>query len=235
MRRSLAVVALGLALVLAGCQRSPEAPPASEAPGAVDHVAEAKKALAIADWAAAAPHLRAALQQDPASLFLHYNLAICATWLDQRDEAVREFQWVLDHAPSDSEEASTARKWLAKTGKSTETASAPPAADNPYVGDSRIHGIVTWGGPPVPQNRTQVMLIGLPDSPTKEVRRVVRSDKDGAYEFTKVPAGPYKVEVLLQMKPRWRLKATVDPGQDVVLDLSPDNSFPARDDFPPTK
>lgn len=232
MRASLALLALGLALTAAGCQRAPEVPPAATAP-AVDHVAEAKKALAVAAWATAAPHLRAALQQEPDSLFLHYNLAICATWLDQEDEAVREFQWVLDHATSDSDEAGTARKWLAARAKGTaaETASAPGATD-PTVGDGSVHGIVTWGDPPTPQNRLQLFLIGLPDTPAKELRRVLRTDQDGSYEFKRIPAGTYKLEVLLMAKPRWRLKVTLEPGQDLLVDLTPANSTERRDDFP---
>ncbi len=230
MRPSLALLALGLALTVAGCQRGPEKPAGSEAPAAVDHVAEAKKALAVANWAAAAPHLRAALQQDPNNLFLHYNLAICATWLDLQDEAVREFQWVLDHASADSEEASTARKWLAARSKRTggETAAS---SDNPYIGDSGVHGTVTWGDPPIPQNRTQLMLIGLPDTPTKEFRYTLRTDQNGNYEFKRVAAGSYKLQVLLEMKPRWRLKVTIAPGDNILLDLTPENSVPNRDDF----
>src|SRR5437879_12378682 len=96
---------------MAGCQRAPAVPGAS-AP-VVNHIDEAKTALAAANWAAAAPHLRAALQQDPSSLFLHANLAVCATWLDLRDEAIREFEWVVAHAPADSEETKTARSWFA--------------------------------------------------------------------------------------------------------------------------
>ncbi len=232
MRSLLPLLAFGLALVFAGCQRAPEKP--TSAPlAAVTDLEQAKKALAVANWAGAVPHLRAALRKDPDSLFIHYNLAICATWLDKQDEAVREFQWVLDHASSDSDEATTARKWLAKKGKSVEISEV--VHNNPFVGDSGLHGVVMWGQPPVLQNRMQLLLIGLPDSPTKDVRFVLRTDQDGHYEFKRIPAGSYKLEVLLEMKPRWRLKVAVEPGQDVAVDLTPENSFPARNDFPLAK
>lgn len=238
MRPSLALLAISLALLIAGCQRAPEAPPASKAP-AVNHLEEAKKALAVADWATAAPHLRTALQQTPDSLFLHYNLAICATWLGQQDEAVREFQWVVDHAPSDSDEATTARKWLASRGRGTRTeTAAEPEADNTKVGDSAVHGIALWappGQPPAPMGRYQLFLSGLRDTPTKAFFRVLRTETSGNYEFTKLPAGSYKLSDTIGPDPKWRLKVTLEPGQDLLLDLTPDNSVQRRDDFPDGK
>lgn len=238
MRPSLALLAVSLALLIASCQRAPEAPPASKAP-AVNHLEEAKKALAVADWATAAPHLRAALQQTPDSLFLHYNLAICATWLNQQDEAVREFQWVMDHAPSDSDEATTARKWLASKGRGTRTeTAAEPEADNTKVGDSAVHGIALWappGQPAAPLGRYQLFLYGLRDTPTKGFFRVLRTETNGNYEFTKLPAGSYKLSDTIGPDPKWRLKVTLEPGQDLLLDLTPDNSVQRRDDFPDGK
>lgn len=239
MRPSLALLAISLALLIASCQRAPEAPPAAEAPGAVNHLEEAKKALAVANWAGAAPHLRAALQQTPDSLFLHYNLAICATWLDQQDEAVREFQWVVDHAPSDSDEATTARKWLASKGRGTPTETAAgPELDNTAVGDGAVHGIALWGGPgqpPAPLSRYQLFLTGLRDTPTKKYFRVLRTEETGNYAFGKLPPGSYKLSDTIGADPKWRLKVTVEPGQDLLLDLTPDNSVQRRDDFPESK
>jgi len=231
--RPLSLIALGAMLVLAGCQRAPANRTAEHAP-AVSDLDEAKQALAVANWKAAAPHLRAALQQDPDSLFLHSSLATCASWLDLTDEADREFQWVRDHAPSDSDEAATARRWLAKRGDSAET-EANSAAANRVVADSGVHGIVMWGEPPAPQNRLQLFLMGLPNTPTKDGRYALRTDENGAYAFQRIPAGTYKLEVLLMMKPRWRLKLTLEPGQDLVVDLTPENSVPRRDDFAPAQ
>src|SRR5262249_61727332 len=108
--RSVGPRALGPMLGRAGCQGAPATPAAEHAP-AVTALDEAKQALAVANWGAAAPHLRAALQQDPDSLFLHSSLAICASWLNLTDAPDREFQRVRDHAPSDSEEATSARRW----------------------------------------------------------------------------------------------------------------------------
>jgi hypothetical protein len=234
-RRPLALAAVALALAIAGCQRAPEAPSAP-AP-AVDHVAEARKALAAQSWSLAATHLRAALAKDPQSLFLHYNLAICATWLDLREDAIREFEWVVAHAPRDSEEAKTARGWLAENRdrKPTQEPSAPAVADDPKVGDSGIHGVVMWaepGGAPSPQSRLQLFLIGRRNTPTRDLSYVLRSDREGRYELKRIAAGQYKLTDAIAGRPKWRLKVAIEPGQDLVLDLTPQNGLPARDDFP---
>jgi hypothetical protein len=227
-RGSRGLIALGVVLVIAACQRPPATTQPPESAPAISDLDAAKQALAVANWGAAAPHLRAALRHDPDSLFLHFNLATCATWLDLTDEADREFEWVRDHAPSDSQEATAARRWLAKRGNSTET---HPGADAGFVGDSGVHGIVTWGDPPTPQHRLQLFLMGLPNTPTKDGRYALRTDETGAYAFQRIPAGTYKLEVLLMMKPRWRLKLTLKPGEDLVVDLTSGNSVPRRDDF----
>ncbi len=234
MRRSRALTAIGLLLVIAGCQRPPEAP----APAAVvDHVAEARQALAGQNWAAAAPHLRAALQKDAESLFLHYNLAICATWLDGTDEATREFEWVVAHAPGGSEEAKTARQWLAdnRSRAPAETA-AEPAANDPTVGTSGLRGTVAWAEPgqsPTSQSRQQLVLAGLRDGPTRERIYLVRADREGRYEFKRIVPGPYKLRgEAAGGRTRWRLKVVLEPGQDLALDLTPENGLPGRDDFP---
>ncbi len=237
MRRSLATLAaIGLLLAIGGCQRAPEA--AAPTP-VVDHAEEARKALAVQNWTGAAPHLRAALQKDAKSLFLHYNLAICATWLDVRDEAVREFEWVVAHAPGDSAEAKTARHWLADNRRGTRTGAAESAADDPKRGDSGLHGMVMWAEPgrnSTPQGRQQLVLAGLRDSPTKELIYVVRADREGRYELKRIVAGPYQLRgEAAGGRTRWRLRVVLEPGQDLELDLSPENGVPARDDFPESR
>ncbi len=234
MRASFALLALG-ALVMTGCQRAPAVPGAS-APAVVNHVDEAKTALATANWAAAAPHLRAALLQDPDSLFLHANLAVCATWLDLKDEAIREFDWVVAHAPADSEATKTARSWLAANRAGTRSAAAAPATDDPNPGVSGVYGQVVWGeSAPAPLPRYQIFLVGLRDTPTKEFFRVLRTDAGGYYAFAKVPAGSYKLTDTIGPDAKWRMKVTLEQTQDLSIDLTPDNSVLRRDDFPERK
>jgi hypothetical protein len=234
MRSSFALLAFGV-LVIAGCQRAPAARGAS-APAVVNHVDEAKTALAAGNCAAAAPHLRSALLQDPGSLFLHSNLAVCATWLDLKDEAIREFEWVVAHAPADSDEMKTARSWLAANHAKSRSAAEGSGPDDPNAGDGRVHGQVVWGdSAPGPLSRYQVFLMGLRDTPTKEFFRVLRTDANGNYVFAKVPAGSYKLTDTIGPEPRWRMKVTLEQAQDLSMDLTPDNSVKRRDDFPESK
>lgn len=233
MRRPLALAAIGLLLTGGACQRAP----LTQRPApVVDHLAEARQALAAHQWAGAAEHLRVALQADPQSLFLHYNLALCASWLDLREEATREFQWVVTHAPAEAEEARTARRWLAPDGDRSPTQIvAAPAADDPNVGDSGVHGLITWsqeGQSPTPQARFQLFLKGLRETPTKEREYVLWSDEQGRYEFRHVVAGSYQVTDVIAGRPKWRVKVVLEPGRDLALDLTPDNSTAVRDDFP---
>ena len=231
-RRAALAAALCTALVVGACQRAPETP----APGSaiVDAAAEARKALAAGDCAAAAPHLRAAIARDPQSLFLHYNLGVCASRLNARDETIREFQWVVAHADPKTEEARIARRWLVEAGVLTEGATAEATA-NPYVGDSTVRGVVTWsegGGAAAPRSRQQLFLKGLRGTPNQALQFVRRSDESGSYVFKNVPAGTYKLTDVIGGQPKWRLKVVVEPGQETAIDLSPENGLPARDDFP---
>ncbi len=227
MRRPLAQAAIGLALVLGACQRAPEVPPP-----VVNHAAEARKAIAAQQWAVAADHLRAGLQQDPKSLFLHHNLAICATWLDLKDEAIREFEWVIAHAPADSEEAKTARRWLAANRDRRPTQAVPEvAAVDPTVGNGGVHGAVTWGQPPTPQVRLQLFLRGLRGTATKDLQYMLRSDREGRYGFKNVVPGPYMLTDAVAGSPKWRLRVEAKPGEDLALDLTPENAASVRDDF----
>jgi len=223
-RRPLTQAAIGLALLLVACQRAPEVPTP-----VVDHAAEARKAIAAQQWAAAADHLRAALQRTPKSLDLHYNLAICDTWLDLKDEAIHEFEWVMAHAPADSEEAKTARRWLAANKDRRPTQAAPEPAADPTVGNSGVHGVVTWGQQP--QARLQLFLRGLRGTTTKDLQYMLRSDREGRYGFKNVVPGPYMLTDAVAGSPKWRLRVEAKPGEDLALDLTPENAAPVRDDF----
>jgi hypothetical protein len=230
--RRLALAAIGVVLTTAGCQRASERQAPAPRP-VVDHAEEARTAISAHNWTVAAEHLRAALQHDPESLPLHNNLAICASWLDRRDEATREFKWVVAHTPADSQESKTARRWLARNTRERPDV-AGQAADGAKAGDSGLRGTVMWAEPgqsPVPQSQLQLFLVGLKDTPTKDQQYVLRSDREGHYEFTHVIAGSYKLIDGIA-GPKWRLKVTLQPGQDLVLDLSPANGTAVRDDFP---
>ena len=233
--RYVAIAVFVSAVALTACQNSAPPAPVNKAV-AIDHAAEARKAFAARDWAAAAPHFRAAIASDPGSLTLHHGLATCASWLGLIDEAKVEFNWVLVHAPAGSVEAQMAREWLASLDAQEATTTASANAADPKVGDAGLHGLVTWDGPGHPPGivaRAQLDLKGLPNTPTKGLTYYMRSDKEGLYKFSRIVAGPYRLSGSVAGKPTWDLKVEVKSGEDLTLDLSPGNSTANRNDFTP--
>ena len=204
----------------------------------IDHAAEGHKAFERQDWSAAASHYRAALQTSAGDLLLHYRLAISASWLDLRDEAMTEFDWVVAHTTASSEEGRVAREWLA--GARRSVAHATTSTDNTdardeRVGDSGVHGRIVWdeGQGVEPLKRFQVHLYAqTPEGTPKGISFHVRTDRDGNYRFEKIPAGIYKMTDNNVTAPRWRLKVEIRPGEDALVDLGADNSVKVRDDFP---
>ena len=91
------------------------------------------------------------------------------------------------------------------------------------------------GQPSTPLSRYQIFLIGLRDTPTKAYFREFRTDRGGNYEFKNVPAGTYRLSDTVGPDPKWRLKVTLEPGQSLLLDLTPENGVKRRDDFPDLK
>jgi hypothetical protein len=228
-------------LVAAACEKQSVARVIADAPGPAPAEA-ARSAMASRDWVAAAPLFRQAIAKSPDDIALHYDLAICASYLDLRDEAAREFQWVLVHAAIGSEEAQVARRWLADAGgvaASPVTSNQPaPVSDpnDPRTGDGSVHGVVRWAEPgerrEQPLNRKLLHLVGLKNTPTHGLRYNVRSDENGRYEFTNIVAGPYKLTDAIAGEPMWRLKITVSKAQEAAVDLDTQNSAKVRDDFP---
>lgn len=229
MTRLLAAVLLAFLL---GCQ-GPPAPP----PRASDPTADALAAFERRDWVPAARLLREAIVRDPKNLTLHYYLAIAATHLDLREEAVREFQWVVSNGLAGSDEVEAARRWLIAAGvlrpPTTETAEAQNPPDE-MTGNSGLRGQVTWdeNDSSVTTSRLQLFLKGLPNSPTDELMYVLRTDETGRYEFKRIKPGPYKLTNRIAGQPVWRLRVEVPADQELALDLTPANSVRVRDDFP---
>lgn len=230
-------------LALAGCQSPPPPPPAAPSSSAPvsDVAAQARAAAARSDWQAAAPLFRQAIVLKPNDYKLHYELGVVATYLEARDEAVREFRWVVANAPPGTPEYKGAKGWLAENAgatASTPGAVTPAPADIPHVervGDAGLYGQVTWmaaSGGPHSTKRMQVHLTGVPGSPSEEQRYTVRTDDEGKYEFRRIVAGSYKLADRVAGKPTWRLRVEVEPGRDTALDLNPANSATVRDDFP---
>lgn len=226
-----------LAVALGACGSPAPAPKAE-----YDVVAEAMKAFDKGDWTLAARLLREAVVKQPLDVRLHYSLAVSATHLDLREEAIREFRWVLANAPG-TPEADAARNWLIAAGVLTPGSEAvgsaadeeaSQAARDPDRGNSIVRGQVAWneGEPPVKLLRLQVFLKGLPRTPNQDVQLVMRTDEQGRFEFKHVPPGTYKLTNRIAGEPLWRVKVDVAPGETTSVDLTPQNSTRVRDDFP---
>ena len=56
--------------------------------------------------------------------------------------------------------------------------------------------------------------------------------RSGNFVFKNVPAGTYKLADVITGQAKWRLKVVLEAGQELAIDLSPENAVPARDDFP---
>jgi hypothetical protein len=226
----------------AGCQQPslPSLPPPPTTSTEVDHVVEGNKAFDRQDWSAAATHYRIAIQERPPEVFLHFRLAIATSWLDIRDEATHEFEWVVANAAPTSEEARVAREWLDGARKrATARAGAVGSDGEPVkderVGDSGLHGRVVWdeGRGMQPLKRLQLHVYAInEDGSSKRNSFQVRTDFEGNYRFRNLPAGLYKLTDDNVGTPKWRLRIEIKPGEDTALDLGPDNSINTRDDFP---
>lgn len=229
-RRSLLGIAAALALLVAACGRpSPPPPRAAEDPETL-----AAAALERGDYARAAALYRQVIEKRPDSVSGHYGLGVATSNLDQRADTIREFQWVVANGRADSAEVLAAREWLITAGvlRRPVTPIAQGESDRGWNGSVEGQAYLGSSDQPQPQTRLQLHLVGQPDSPTKEVRRVLRTDKDGRFQFNDVVAGPYMLTDRIAGKPGWRLKIEVSAGSTLRLDLSPSNRTDVRDDFP---
>jgi len=205
----------------------------------VDHGAEGHKAFERQEWSVAASHYRMALQKSPGDLLLHYRLAISTSWLDLKDEATSEFEWVVAHTAASSEEHRVAADWLAGARRGsvarTDARDTDASVKDDWAGDSGVHGRIVWdeGRGTQPLQRYQVHLYAVsPDGTATGISFHIRTDREGNYKFAKIPAGIYKMTDNNVGTPRWRLKVEVRPGEDALIDLGLDNSVKTRDDFP---
>ena len=185
----------------------------------------------------AARLLREAIARAPSNRVLHYYLAVTATHLDIRDEAVREFKWVLANYAKTTPEWETARQWLADAGEleAPKTAAAPAEAPDSLVGDAALRGAIVWQGD-LPEgvrlSRQQIFLRGIRGTPSEPFYYVRRTDPNGRFAFDKIKPGNYRLSERIAGQPTWRLRVEIQPSQQLTLDLNPQNSTRVRDDFP---
>lgn len=228
-RRTAALVTVALIVLVGGCQRT--APPAPAV--AADPETLAAAALERGDYTGAAALYRKALVLRPESVSAHYGLGVATSNLNLREDTIREFQWVVAQGAPGSTEVAAARTWLIAAGvlRAPVAADRPPEPDRGWNGSIEGRAYMGADDQPQPLTRMQIHLVGQPDGPTKEQRKVLRTDQEGRFKFDNVMPGSYMLTDVVAGKPRWRLKVEVSPNSTLRLDLTPRNGAPARDDF----
>ena len=98
------------------------------------------------------------------------------------------------------------------------------------AGDGAIGGWVVWAEGPTDQ--VKLVLRGAPETPQTHLQWIARTDADGRFDFTGIPAGSYVLTNRVWGSPTWRLAVSVRAGERVSLDLSETNATLVRDDFP---
>lgn len=217
-------------LLLAACQGPAAGPAAVE-----DLGGQAAAALGRGEYARAAELYRRALPAEPDRLALHYGLAVATSHLDLREEAVREFRWVVERGPAGSPEVEAARRWLASAGALGGDAREGDAeAGGREPGNTIVEGramVAEPGEEPRPAARRQIILVGQGGA-AQEARYRLRTDEEGRFRFPNVVPGTYMLTDAVAGPATWRLRVEVPPSQEFRLDLTPANSTRVRDDFP---
>jgi Tetratricopeptide repeat len=229
-----ACVLIGLLALLAGCQ-APSRPAQSSTPE--DPAAVAARALAGGRYGDARELYRQALADAPGKVALHYGLGVASSHLDRRDDAVREFRWVVQYGPPTAPEVAAARQWLIRAGALPPTSLATPApsrsGEERRAGNGSLEGRAIFaeaGQAPKPMARLQLFLV--PEGSPEKERYHLRTDEDGNFKFPDVIPGPYKLIDRVAGQPIWRLRVELKPSEVKALELTPANSLAMQDDFP---
>jgi len=235
MSRSRVCAALLLLVLLAACQ-SPS-PPARSTSSDTPEVLAAR-ALAAGRYADAALLYREALGEASGKMELHYGLAVASSYLDRRDDAIREFRWVLQYGSPKAAEVDASRQWLIRAGAlppAAYTASPAGPEKERAAGNASLEGRAVFaegGQTPQPMPRQQLFLVGQPNSPTQRERYNLRTDERGNFKFPDVVPGPYKLTDRVAGQPIWRLRVEFKASEVKVLELTPANSTASLDEFP---
>ncbi len=236
MNRSSVRALLVLLMLLAACQSpsSPTRPTSSE-----DSAVLAARALAAGRYAEAVQLYRQALGEAPGRMEVHYGLAVASSYLDRRDDAIREFRWVVQYGPPGAAEVDASRQWLIRAGVLPPAAYAAANPKGPEkertAGNASLEGRAVFaegGQSPQPMARLQLFLVGQPNSPTQRERYNLRTDEQGNFKFPDVVPGPYKLTNRVAGQPTWRMRVELKASEVKVLELTPTNSVASLDDFP---
>lgn len=230
MRRLLLPLAL---LPVVGCQEAP-VPRSHPSP---DHAVaqpvkqEGDELLGQGQYEAAARNYRAALEQTPSDVALHYALGAAYSHLSRQSDTIEQFRWVVDHGQPGSPEVELARNWLHDAGESSRQPSSLPTSIRPatVAEDTRPRGKVVgtteWAGHN-PNARVVDLRITLTgDEGLNHDVQISRRFRLGeAFGFRSVPTGRYRLIVTADETQLWHQEILVEEGKDTVVSLSNANS-----------
>lgn len=236
--RDLALLVAVSVELLVSCEQPGPVPSPVAAPP-VDPIVQAREAVKLAQHASAVTLLHQAIHARPDSLEAHYLLAVSQSYLDQADEAGREFEWVVGHAEPGSAEATIAREWLAArtatpmavAGASDAAPADDPAAGNPELASLSGKAEDARG----PKSRLLLFFKGAHGSAVGDEYRTLRTDSQGRFQFANVKPGDYVLTNAVAGPVTWRLRVSLARGERRSLDLSPSNDTSVRDDAPETR
>jgi hypothetical protein len=167
-----------------------------------------------------------ALRVEPDDLRLWYGLGRTLSRLNRPKETEEIFQYVVSRGDADSEEVKYARKWLAGAELLAEPAApavpaAPRSGTDPWA---TVWGKVTWGEPEPPREAFLVIQGLDKDAP----RSHARVQFGQLYEFKRLPPGEYHLIGGAENEWLWDLRFAVEAGQELILDLTRNNSTNPR-------
>lgn len=212
----------------------PPAEVVEPAPVSASPAEEAEALVARGDLEGAWKVYYDALRVEPDDLRLWHGLGLTLSRLDRRKEAEEIFRYVVSCGDPDSEEMKHALHWLVSAA-AADKAAAPAKAVAPAKAAARavpstppreterwasVRGKVTWGKPEPPREAFLVVQ-GLDKDGPRSLARV-RFGK--SYQFDRLPAGAYHLVGGAETEWLWDLRFAVEAGQELILDLSRDNS-----------
>lgn len=183
---------------------------------------EADERVALGDYEAAAAKYRAALEQDPDVLSLHFALGVALSHTGRQAETTEQFRWVVSRGDPSSAEVRVAGRWLVRAGvlaQALPSQSSPsPVSDAGATG--KVKGKTEWKGPDLPGGSSQVsILLRGEDEPNRETVFDTSLKLGEPYEFDRVPPGTYRLTARASETQLWDQQVTVEPGKETVLDL----------------
>ncbi len=175
-----------------------------------------------------------ALRVEPDDLRLWHGLGLTLSCLDRRKEAEEIFRYVVSRGDPDSEEMKHALHWLVSAAAADKAAAAvkavapakaaaravpstPPRETERWAS---VRGKVTWGKPEPPREAFLVVQGLDKDGP----RSHARVPFGQSYQFDRLLPGAYHLIGGAETEWLWDLRFTVEAGQELILDLTRDNS-----------